>query len=289
MSVVQQHLDQLRLALLSSRNADGGWGYHAGKASRLEPTCWALLALASRSPDAGVLRNWPAAEGLLLERAGGSSNFAFHALALLTLQALRVEHAAGNGALTEALRRAKGEVLPQSEINRQNNSLQGWSWLADTFSWVEPTAWALLALKRCAGSAGLKAESNRIEAAEELLSDRCCRDGGWNYGNSNMLGQELKPFIPPTAVALLSLRDRGSVPAVRRSVDFLNRAATTERSGVALSLALLALAAFGRPASDVRAALLQQVPTTLEFGNRMAAAMSLFALGAEETHAALFV
>ena len=289
MPVAQQRLDELRLALLRSRNADGGWPYHAGKASRLEPTCWAFLALGSESVDGGVLRRWPAADGLLAERAGGTPNFAFHALALLTLHAFGVEHAAGNAALVAALQRAKGEMLPPSEINRQNNELEGWSWIAGTFSWVEPTGWAMLALKRSAARGGLPVASNRIQAAEELLYDRCCRDGGWNYGNSNMLGQELKAFVPPTSVALLALRDRATMPAVRRSVEFLGRAAMTERSGVALSLALVALAAFDRPTSELRAALLEQVPTTLEFGNCMAAALSLFALAAERSHGALHV
>ena len=27
------------------QNADGGWGFHAGEPSRVEPTCWALRAL----------------------------------------------------------------------------------------------------------------------------------------------------------------------------------------------------------------------------------------------------
>jgi hypothetical protein len=35
----------LRHALLSGASVGGGWGYYAGNASRLEPTCWALLAL----------------------------------------------------------------------------------------------------------------------------------------------------------------------------------------------------------------------------------------------------
>lgn len=285
MSTSQARLQELQLALLHARNADGGWGYHFGKASRLEPTCWALLALGGRAADPSVLARWPAVDGLLLERVGGSSNYAFHAIALLTCHALRLEHEQGNAALLAALQRVRGEALPPSDINRQDNSLQGWSWIADTFSWVEPTAWCLLALKRYAGSSGIVVDRDRVDTAERLLADRCTATGGWNYGNANMLGKELKPFVPPTAVALLALRDRASTPAVHRSLEFLDGAAMSERSGLALSLALLALEAFERPASALRKALLEQVPTTMAFGNQMAAAMSLFALGAEEDHA----
>src|ERR1700686_4649136 len=31
--------------LRSAQNADGGWGFHPGAQSRVEPTCWALHAL----------------------------------------------------------------------------------------------------------------------------------------------------------------------------------------------------------------------------------------------------
>ena len=31
--------------LLDAVRADGGWGYYAGQASRVEPTAWAALAL----------------------------------------------------------------------------------------------------------------------------------------------------------------------------------------------------------------------------------------------------
>ena len=60
----------LALALREARNLDGGWGYYAGKSSRLEPTCWALLALGGEA-DVEVLQKWPSTkDGLLLERAG---------------------------------------------------------------------------------------------------------------------------------------------------------------------------------------------------------------------------
>ncbi len=190
-------------------------------------------------------------------------NYAFHGVALLALHALGIEHAGGNDVLLAGLQRAKGDALPQSKINRQDNSLQGWSWIPGTFSWVEPTAWCLLALKRWARVPGKAIDSSRIHEAERLLADRCSMTGGWNYGNSNMLGQELKSFVPTTAIALLAMKDKGALPEVQRSIDFLEREATRERSGSALALALMALGAFERPVSGVREGLLAQVPTTL--------------------------
>ena len=285
MPAVHSGVEALEQSLIRGRNADGGWAYHRGKTSRLEPTCWALLALGERA-DPAVLQHWPDAEGLLLEHRGGTPNYAFHALAVLTLNALHITHERGNSALVGALQRVRGETLPPSKINRQDNSLQGWSWIAGTFSWVEPTAWCLLALKRSARVAGIPADSERIRIAERLLVDRCCKHGGWNYGNSNMLGQDLKPFVPPTALALLAMNDRRPLPEIERSIDLLERTAVTEVSGTALSLAFIALSVLRRPVSVVRDALIEQVPTTLAFGNQMAAAMCLYAVRAEGGHEA---
>jgi hypothetical protein len=284
-----RELNEIRASLRRARNADGGWGYRRGNASRLEPTCWSLLALRGDVSGPAVLQEWPTVDGLLLEHRDGSPNYGFHGLALLTMRALRLEPATGIRPLLAALQRVKGNKLQPSTLFRQDNSLQGWSWIADTFSWVEPTAWCLLGLKQWMQTPGMPVEQARIDEAERLLLDRSCIAGGWNYGNANAFGEELKPFVPTTAIALLSLKDRASAAPVQRSLDFLERHATAERSGVSLSLALMALSAFKRPAAaDARQALIEQLPTTASFGNQMAAAMALYALEVEG-HAAVVV
>ena len=268
----------LRKSLVDGRNADGGWGYYAGKASRLEPTCCALLALGSEASPFDVLRKWPARSGLLLERSGGEPNFGFHGVALLALRALNIEHDAGNAVLLSAVQQGKGIALEPTTAFKQDNSLQGWSWVAGTFSWVEPTAWCLLALKKWSAVRPGAIDSTRVDVAERLIIDRCCHDGGWNYGNSNVLGQQLKPFVPTTAIALLAMQDRTTEPAIARSRGYLESHATTERSGVALALALLALSALHLPCDAVRDSLRAQIPTILALGNQMSAALALYAL-----------
>jgi hypothetical protein len=276
------NIDDLTNLLVTGRNTDGGWGYYRHKKSRLEPTCWAVLALTStgsdRSAAAEGLRQWPAREGLLLERAGGEPNYAFQGLALLALQAAAIEHRNGNRALLEALQRVKGLALKSSTINRQDNSIQGWSWIDSTFSWVEPTAWCLLALKRCGQQSPASVDPLRIRDAERLLADRACRGGGWNYGNSNVLGKELAAYVPTTAVALLALRDGASEPVVAQGVAFLERHSMSERSAMALALASRALRAYGRDTAAVRAALREQLPITVALGSHAAAAAALLAL-----------
>lgn len=281
-SAANARSSEITAFLLSGRNGDGGWGYFAGRKSRLEPTCWAALALHSADREApAALRRWPARDGLLLERDGGEPNYAFHGLALLTLLACGVDHDAGNAALVDGIQRVQGLTFDASPYFRQNNGLVGWSWVERTFGWVEPTAWCLLALKKWRPVAGTPVDAHRIDQAEQLLSDRVCEPGGWNYGNSNALGQQLQPYVPTTAIGLLAMQDRAGDDAVRRSLAFLESEATSERSGAALSLASMALGVHRRPFAPVRLALDEQVPVTLALGNLCTAAMASVALGGE--------
>jgi hypothetical protein len=264
----------IRQWLLDRRNADEGWGYAPGKASRLEPTCWALLALDDIDPQ--VLKEWPTSQGLLRERREGGVNVAFHALALLALTARGVEHAGGNGALASGLEQASGLALGTSPVNRQDNTLQGWSWITGTFSWVEPTAWAVLALRKWKAAGGT-VDASRVDVGETLLADRCCVEGGWNYGNSNMLGKELRPYVPTTALGLLALQKR-AVPAVTKSLQRLEQLSCSEPSAVALSLAVIGLSAYGRSCTAARSSLAARATVTADIGSVLGVAMALHAM-----------
>ena len=51
-------------------------------------------------------------------------------------------------------------VTGKSNINDLNKDLIGWSWVPNSFSWVEPTSYALIALKK---ARPLVSESNVVE------------------------------------------------------------------------------------------------------------------------------
>jgi hypothetical protein len=87
----------------------------------------------------------------------------------------------------------------------------------------------------------------RILEAERLLIDRYCRDGGRNFGNANVMGQDLFPHVPTTAIALLALQGRREEPAVVRSLAFLESHWSDEPSPLALGLSLICLRTYGRP------------------------------------------
>ena len=261
------------------RNPDGGWPYYAGKTSRLEPTCWALLALqaAGEKVSLDVLQQWPRREGWLVDKSSDAVNVAFNGLAALTLGALRAPRTLSGG-LIEALVSAKGEKIESSRINRQDNSLQGWAWTAGTFSWVEPTAWGLLGLKVLARPPRGPEVAGRLDEAERLLADRVCRDGGWNHGNANMLGAELSPYQSTSALGLLALGDRRDSEPATRTLRYLDLNRMSERSAISLGLTRVALGIFGRSADDVAAALEAEGARTGFLGNAHATAVAVYAL-----------
>jgi hypothetical protein len=279
---------QMREALVASANADGGWGYYPNHPSRLEPTCWALLALLAEDSADGSRAATPGQfllqsqrpDGLLLEpamREEGRPNLGFNGIAALLMR----EHEdlapeVFRRALVSGITQNKGVKLPASELYRQDNGIQGWAWIDGSFSWVEPTCWCALALKKTAlPSPDVRA---RISEAERLLADRCCKAGGWNYGNSNMLGQDLRPYVPTTALGLLALQDRRHEACVSRSLDHLVEHRLSEGSAMALALTSISLRAFGVPTDDVDHRLLLQWERTGFLGNSHLIAMALYSL-----------
>ena len=249
--------------LISASNPGGGWSYYPGKASRLEPTTWSLLALArnrtvpsafdpSRHRD--FLAGCQRPDGWVVENTSWPVNVAFNALVAF-VWLTRPELADHNRVdpLVNALVRSKGVQVPPSPSLAQDNSLQGWSWNLDTFSWVEPTAWGVLALKKAVRSGVLNEASAapRIQEGERLLIDRCCRGGGWNFGNPNVLGNDLYPHAPTTAIALLALQDQPQHAVVARSLTFLEKQWREEQSLLALGLSLICLTSHGRSIVDL--------------------------------------
>ena len=273
----------LREALLRLRNADGGWGYYPGKSSRLEPTCWALLALAREAGaplEISPLQKWPRDAGWLVDAAGAPINYAFNAFAALTL----LQHPDGPplaAPVAAQLLRAKGVRLEQATQLRQDNSLQAWPWIDQTFSWVEPTSWCLLLLKKLRQvqpSASNPDANERIAVGERMLIDRACKTGGWNYGGSNVYGQELWAYVPTTALGLLAMQDRRDDPVVTRSLHFLQKDIGTERSAPALALALVCLRVFAVNAESFEQDLLTRLDLSRALGSTVALSSSLYAL-----------
>ena len=284
------HADaDLRVALRNSANRTGGWPYYTGKSSRLEPTCWALIALgvdgllsSERTQHRDFLARAQQSSGWLTEDPHVPVNIGFNALvAALWLMQPDLASDAMRSRLLSVLVASKGVQAPPLNGSTQNNALQGWSWIDATFSWVEPTAWALIALKtaRRQGSTD-HAAAARIDEGDRLLIDRCCKDGGWNFGNASMMHQDLRPYVPTTALALIALHDRRDEAAVTRSLQFLEQHWRDELSAIALGLSTICLATYGRPTGALETRLRVEASKAIAFGSIHGIATTAAGLGA---------
>src|SRR5215469_10285174 len=50
---------ELRALLRSAQNSDGGWAFHIGGESRVEPTCWAIRAVTDAQAEGSVCETLP--------------------------------------------------------------------------------------------------------------------------------------------------------------------------------------------------------------------------------------
>jgi hypothetical protein len=284
--------------LLGAQNEDGGWGAVKGKRSNTESTSFALMALKSldgkpfdRQVTTGLkwLRrhqkddgSWPLNDAL----AKSSWTTPIAALALLPFQDQR-EHAlrAAKWILTQEGRKPGwiGTLLFRlsliSKTVELDPYLSGWSWTPGAFSWVEPTSYSLMALKKLRPSLiGTNCEE-RIRQGEMLIYDRMCENGGWNYGNSQVLGEALWPYPDVTAVALIALQDRTANEANRRSLLALQDMMREAAFGITLGWGILCLKLYSEDVKEWEKILLANFRKTRFLGETKAVALAVLALG----------
>lgn len=213
-------------ALRRAQNPDGGWGYFPGKKSWLEPTIYAALVLhgdpaADRAWE--LLSSWRQLDGSWRPAAEVQVAHAGTALCV-TMAALRGEFGLpfhkgtawllGTEGMESTLRnRAIVHIATWIGFapDKRDLRLKGWPWNPDTSSWVEPTAHALVALKKAHLKIPSSSIRERVRLGEALLMDVRCQDGGWNYGNRTARGEELRSYPETTALALLGLQGRSDL------------------------------------------------------------------------------
>ena len=212
--------------LVSLAHPEGGWGYVPGRPAHLEPTCLALLALAPEAEryrpafDGGLaaLRNCEGADGFYRIDHGRPEAVWPTSLALLTQTVLGLNRdgCARAAAALLHLRGRQTDLRQDEEAHDIDLKLVGWPWAENTFSWVEPTARACLALRRAGHG-----DHPRVAEGLQLLLDRTLDGGGVNYGNRNVLGRPLEPLPGPTAWMLLALQGHTDDPRVQKSLAYL--------------------------------------------------------------------
>jgi hypothetical protein len=236
------------------------WGYARGGASATEPAALAGWALTCAGDEASARQSldWlvtvQAENGCLGVGAMQQDPHWATAWALATWTAYadltgsdRYEAPARSAA--QALLQLKGDAIEKSAEFGHDSSLVGWAWVEHTHSWQEPTALAVMALKR----AGY-AVHPRVREGVRLLADRLFETGGCNYGNTIVLGQTLRPHVQPTGLTLLALAGEEDADGkVQRSIGWLARAIGPTTTPVSLGYALLGLASLRHLPADADA------------------------------------
>lgn len=247
------YLARRRASLLGTQNRDGGWAYFPGKASWLEPTAYAMLALegdpeASESLERAwrLIQSWQLPDGSW--RAGSQIQdgtwVTALAVTLCSIHAPRsrmLEKGIHNLLLTAGSERStvfrlmEFFGLGKIELDTRHPA---WPWRHGTSSWIEPTAHSLVALKRAGGGVRDRRVAWRIHEGEQMVLARRCSDGGWNHGSPDTFHIGAPSYPESTALALIGLQ---GCPAAASSLDLARaqwRAAESPLATAWLSIAL---------------------------------------------------
>ena len=290
-------LQDAKALLLDSQNPDGGWGSAKGKRSNTEATSLAVMALELLEQDskAAHTRNgitwltqrqsadgsWPLNDSA--KTSSWTTAMAMLALGLWPEHQSRVVSAAKWALQQEGNRPGLlAHLLFALTFKKKaldiDVDLLAWPWTSGSFSWVEPTSYYLIALKKLKGKLTGTNSDERIKQGEMMIYDRICKDGGWNYGNNAVLGENLWPYPDVTAIALISLQDHATAEANRQSMRALQEMLKDVHSGLALSWSVICLSLYGQDTTKWKELLAQDFEKTRFIGETKSIALSVLAL-----------
>lgn len=254
--------------LSSLAQPGGGWGYAGSLPAHPEPTCLALLALClDMESYVDVIRaGWAfldrcqSADGSYL--APGAREEAFWPTALVLFTQSALGYGPGEVRLTTSRLLGLYGRIPRDPgktgLSDINLTLPGWTWVNDDYSWVEPTAWACLAMRRAGQGA-----HDRVTQGQELLLDRCLEEGGTNHAGRRIFGQPARPLMETSALALLALQGRGQHSRVLAAGRYLIQNSDSCRDLRDLCWTKLALDAYRGQALGGSSSSLDYVPEAL--------------------------
>jgi hypothetical protein len=268
--------------LLQKRSlAEGGFTNADNGDYRTDATAWAIIALSACAFDPEIISRARSrlAAGQL---ADGRVCISPHHPAVYWPTPLAILAWSQSPSNQDSLARAVDFLLEHSGMSLQEQALsadasdptlRGWPWVADTYSWVDPTALGMIALK-------VTGHSNhpRLAEATRLLLNRKLPHGGWNYGNTIVFHKELRPMPENTGMALAALQSLTVRSNLELSLDYLKVAVRNLRTPIALSWGILGLGAWGERPLAATTWLSECWGRQARFGVYDTASLSLFIL-----------
>lgn len=221
--------------------------------ARPDVVAWLLLALRATGTDGNCiqacaerLHRFQSADGRVAVDPDQPSTYWPTAIAAFAWNGLAGEQGRAESAV-RFLSDSTGKHWPRPDGSiGHDTAIVGWSWVDATHSWVVPSAMAMLALTRVGTPAAVATAAKlRVRSGVHLLLDRQLPDGGWNYGNTVVLGNTLKPLPEETAWALAALAGHAEQQKVDRSLRYLEGQKPLLLAPVTLAAAILAWSAWG--------------------------------------------
>ena len=245
-------LQELPKIILSRLGLDGPDPAQAGTVPRVDAVAWSLLSLwrhpecrSALSPLARVLDETQLSDGSV--PIGPQFAWAAWPTPLAILAWLQQESKQTQlGKAVQFLLHWHGQhYAPTDNTLGHDTSIEGWPWILNTHSWIEPTVMALIALK-----AVKKSNEPRCLEARQMILNRQLPDGGWNFGNTTVFGQVLRPMPHSTAMALIGLAGCVSENVIGTSLAYLQSTLPPIRSPLSLGWGIMALSAWNRRPSE---------------------------------------
>lgn len=272
--MIYQYIESLGQRILPG----GGFGAKAGGKYRPDATAWAILALSASGTKKDALES-SRARLVSSQLSDGRVNLLPEHPDAYWPTPLAVLAWQGSPAYLEQQSRAIEFLInntgkhwprkPDASVAHDSN-IRGWPWIANTHSWVEPTALSLIALQ----TAGY-GEHERAREATRMLMDRQLSQGGWNYGNTIVFGQELRPMPENTGMALNALAGRVAEESIKVSLEYLEFQAPSLRTPLSLGWCLMGLAAWGKWPDYAKEHILDSLTLQKIYGNYPTPLLSL--------------
>ncbi|MBX9572790.1 MAG: terpene cyclase/mutase family protein [Candidatus Obscuribacterales bacterium] len=292
--------------LVQRQSKDGLWPYQKGNDGSPEPACWAALATRTnkKALDAFVkqillLQNSDGGWSSDSERMGSDWTTA---VVLMTLRILLLCSASdlGNselpiGQIEKATKKAvdwliqnrtEKYVTPGARFalllwkGPEYDYERGWPWTPATFDWVEPTAYALLALRQQIPDEDRA--KKMIGFAESYLLNSACPQGGWNCGDRTPIGPVLAADVQFSTLALFALKSKRNKEAIiEKSIAFIKNREMESLSECAWGA--LALKAFKEDHSRLIGQIMEKQPNAELLSNNILTS-ALTCLAIEDSH-----